>query len=295
MTSGGLERRDRDAIKARVKCVSGRCQPHGSFSTPGSARKSHDGAHRAHPGPAPRTDDLGLGAGSAADRSCRIVLSLPEWQAGIARSWRNPGSANRKPLNPLESSPPSAASRHDECMTRAASFDSSIPRAWRTTVGHSYSRGGTVSKRLMQAAVVVLVAFALAQLIRPSRANPPTDARRTIQAQMGTANGLVAVLDRSCGDCHSNRTVWPWYTQVAPLSWAMAYAVAEGRKVVNFSEWAGYSPEQQRQLLTASCQAASQGKMPGAYTLFRSDTRLSAQDIQTICAAVAQANAGASP
>ena len=73
-----------------------------------------------------------------------------------------------------------------------------------------------MSRRLRQTAVVFVVVLAAAQLIRPQRANPATDASHTIQANVGTASGLVAVLDRSCRDCHSNRTVWPWYTQIAP-------------------------------------------------------------------------------
>jgi hypothetical protein len=91
------------------------------------------------------------------------------------------------------------------------------------------------------------------------------------------------VLDRSCRDCHSNGTVWPWYTQVAPLSWLMTQAVREGRNVVNFSEWAAYQPAQQRLLLALSCEDATNGKMPGAYTLLRPETRLSPQDVETIC------------
>jgi hypothetical protein len=55
-----------------------------------------------------------------------------------------------------------------------------------------------MSRRLKQAAVVLIIVFAGAQLVRPERANPATDARRTIQAHMGTASGLVAVLDRAC-------------------------------------------------------------------------------------------------
>lgn len=142
-----------------------------------------------------------------------------------------------------------------------------------------------MNRRLKQAAIVFVVVFAAAQLVRPDRANPPTDARRTIQAHVDTANGLVTVLDRSCGDCHSNGTTRRWYTQIAPLSWLMASSVRQGRKAVNFSEWAVYPPEQQRALLVASCRAASQGNMPGPYTVLRPETRLSAQDIETICAA----------
>jgi hypothetical protein len=71
---------------------------------------------------------------------------------------------------------------------------------------------------------------------------------------VGTSSELVAVLNRACNDCHSNVTVWPWYTEIAPLSWLMAYGVKEGRKAVNFSEWAAYPPEGQRILLAESCQ-----------------------------------------
>lgn len=145
-----------------------------------------------------------------------------------------------------------------------------------------------MSRRLKKAAVVSVAVFAAAQFIRPGRTNPVTEVNRTIQAQMGTASALPAVLDRSCGDCHSNRTVWPWYTGIAPVSWLMAHGVSEGRKVVNFSEWGAYSPEQQQALLMMSCEAASAGTMPGVWTRLHPETRLSARDIETICAAARQ-------
>lgn len=151
-----------------------------------------------------------------------------------------------------------------------------------------------MSRRLKQAAVVLVLLFAAAQLVRPARTNPPIDASRTLQARMGTASGLGAVLDRACGQCHSDATVWPWYTNIAPVSWLMAYGVKQGRKAVNYSEWAAYPPERQRALLVASCQDASSGKMPGsAYTMLYPKTRLSPQDVATICGAAHQAEADA--
>ena len=142
-----------------------------------------------------------------------------------------------------------------------------------------------MSRRLKRAAVLVFVIFATAQLVRPDRANPPTEVTRTIHAHPGVGSGLVAVLDRACRDCHTNGTVWPWYTQVAPVSWLMAYAVRGGRQAVNFSDWAAYSPDRQRALLAQSCQDVTAGKMPGAYTLLHPEMRLAAQDVETICAA----------
>jgi hypothetical protein len=150
-----------------------------------------------------------------------------------------------------------------------------------------------MSKRLKQAGLVLVVVLAAAQLVRPERANPAIDPSRTIHTQVGTATGLVAVLDRACRDCHSNGTVWPWYTHVAPLSWLMAYGVREGRKAVNFSEWAGYPPERQRALLVESCQDVTAGKMPGPYTLLHPAMRLSPRDVETICAAARNTEADA--
>jgi hypothetical protein len=151
-----------------------------------------------------------------------------------------------------------------------------------------------MSRRLKQAAIVFVAVVAAAQLVRPKPANPPIDASRTIQAHAGIASALPAVLDRSCGDCHSNATAWSsWYTQIAPLSWLMAHEVSEGRKAVNFSEWSAYSPEQRRLLLAVSCDDAKSGKMPGPYTVFKPDTRLSPQEVDTICAAARQTEANA--
>ena len=150
-----------------------------------------------------------------------------------------------------------------------------------------------MSRRLNRIAIALVVILALAQFIRPGRANPPTDAGRTIQAQAGM-NGVAAVVTRACGDCHSNATAWSsWYTQVAPLSWLMAHEVAAGRRAVNFSEWAAYTRAQQRTLLAVSCDDAKSGKMPGPYPYFKPESRLSAQDIQTICTAARQPDATA--
>src|ERR1051325_9831646 len=152
-----------------------------------------------------------------------------------------------------------------------------------------------MSSPLRIAAIVVaaiVVVAAAAQLVRPDHSSPAINASRTIQGHPGTTKELVAVLDRACGDCHSYGTTWPWYTEIVPLSWVWAYTVNEGRNAVNFSEWAGYTSDRQRTLLTASCRDATSGKMPvDAYTILRPEARLSASDVETICAAARLAGA----
>ena len=143
--------------------------------------------------------------------------------------------------------------------------------------------------RLAQIAVVLVLVFAAAQFIRPQRTNPAIEASRTIEARLASDARLISVLHRACFDCHSNATAWARYSQIAPLSWVIASAVAEGRHALNFSEWADYPPEQQRALLARSCQDASANKMPpSVFTLLRPEARLSPPEIQMICAAAVQ-------
>jgi hypothetical protein len=145
-----------------------------------------------------------------------------------------------------------------------------------------------VRKGLKTAARVLVSAIVAAQLVRPDRANPVTDPACSIQAQ---TRELGAILDRSCRDCHSNKTVWPWYANLAPASWLMAHGVKKGRRAVNFSEWAAYRPEKQLALLAASCEDVRAGRMPGPWTLLHPEAKLSPSDVQTICAAAGRADA----
>ena len=113
-----------------------------------------------------------------------------------------------------------------------------------------------MSRRLKQVGLVVVVvlvaAVVAAELVRPARTNPAIDATRTLQAQVGETSALVAVVERSCGDCHSNGTVRARYPSAGLVSWVIARGVTEGRRAVNFSEWASYTPDARRALLAAS-------------------------------------------
>ena len=80
-----------------------------------------------------------------------------------------------------------------------------------------------------------------------------------------------AMAVRACFDCHSNETHWPWYSNVAPLSWLLQRHVDEGREVLNFSEW-------QRTYKEAgeSAETIDEGEMPlQTYVLLHPEARLS--------------------
>jgi len=91
-----------------------------------------------------------------------------------------------------------------------------------------------------------------------------------------------AILDRSCQDCHSSRTTWPWYSRVAPMSWIVSKHVREGREVLNFSDWAHQPDLADEPMLI--CDAVSDGSMPlRDYTLIHRKAKLSKRDVELIC------------
>ena len=84
--------------------------------------------------------------------------------------------------------------------------------------------------------VIGIGGFLLLQLVPYGRAhtNPPV-----VSEPQWDSPATRALAQRACFDCHSNETKWPWYTNVAPVSWLTQHDVEEGRSKVNFSEWQG--------------------------------------------------------
>ncbi len=125
---------------------------------------------------------------------------------------------------------------------------------------------------------IVAVAIGI-QFIRPERTNPPIDPAKDIVGQPYLPAHVQAVLERSCFDCHSNRSRWPWYSQVAPVSWLVAGDVNEARKHLNFSEWEGYKAGRRISKLESLMSEVDKGDMPPElYTMMHRDAVLAASD-----------------
>src|SRR5256714_9376634 len=140
-------------------------------------------------------------------------------------------------------------------------------------------------KRVLKIAAILLVVLVVGiQAVRPARTNPPVDESQTINARTQITLEAASILDRSCRDCHSNKTVWPWYTNVAPLSWWLSNHVNDGRRSLNMSEWGKLSPDSQDRKLRQMCDEVQDGVMPlSSYTPMHPAAKLSDQDKKTIC------------
>jgi hypothetical protein len=139
----------------------------------------------------------------------------------------------------------------------------------------------TLLKRIV---VGLALVFAALQLVRPDRTNPTATIGQSVQATATVPPEVDAVLKRSCYDCHSSETRWPWYSHVAPMAWGVANHVKEGRAELNFSEWGGYPARKRIAILEKMCDEVREGRMPlKQYLWLHRDASLSEADWKSVC------------
>lgn len=132
--------------------------------------------------------------------------------------------------------------------------------------------------------VVLACLFVVAQFSRPARTNPAADQSLALQSHVQVTPQVASIIDRSCADCHSNKTRWPWYSNVAPVSWFVIDHVNEGRRNLNFSEWGRYTKRDTDVLFKQICQEVKSGAMPlSSYTPLHPGSKLSAEDVKILC------------
>lgn len=126
--------------------------------------------------------------------------------------------------------------------------------------------------------------FVVIQFFGPAKSNPATDQSRVVNAHLQVPPPVASIFNRSCNDCHSNNTRWPWYSNVAPVSWFVIGHVNEGRRHMNFSDWTRLNQREEGQMLKSICQEVTSGGMPlSSYTPMHPGSTLSAGDVKTLC------------
>jgi heme-binding protein len=127
-----------------------------------------------------------------------------------------------------------------------------------------------------------LAALAFTTATSEGARNQPGIARPFL-AGSNVPEPVRAVLQRACQNCHSENTVWPWYSQIPPVSWQIHDDVARGRAFMNLSKWSDYS-EGQRRGFTVAIGAAIQSKLmpPAKYVWLHREARLSGDEIELV-------------
>ncbi len=133
---------------------------------------------------------------------------------------------------------------------------------------------GSVVKR---AIYVILIIFVLLQFFTPKRTNPP------VTQEISAPPEVMSILQKSCYDCHSNKTRWPWYSKVAPISFLVVRDVNEGRKHMNFTEWDKIPQQKLAKVFEEIAEEVQEGEMPmPIYLIMHSDARLSPSEKNTL-------------
>ena len=142
-----------------------------------------------------------------------------------------------------------------------------------------------VKKVLKIAVIVMAAAFVIAQFIRPDRTLPPENPAETLEASTRVPPDVEAILTRSCVDCHSNRTTYPWYSNISPFSWFLANHITEGRRELNISTWNTTDTKHRVRKLDKMCEEVQDVEMPlPSYLWIHWDAKLSQNDVNALCA-----------
>ena len=139
-----------------------------------------------------------------------------------------------------------------------------------------------INKILSTAAVAIFVAVG-GSLLHPFGTPNVPRSSQTILSGAQIDPETLAILQRACQNCHSQKTEWPWYSHVAPISWLLSRDVQQARAHMNLSQWQGYSAEDRLRLLSEIGSAVRNGKMPlQRYLFLHPEARLTDAERQQI-------------
>lgn len=135
-------------------------------------------------------------------------------------------------------------------------------------------------KLLKKISLGVVLVFVAMQFYSPTKNLSPGNHTVTFIKETNPSPELKAVLETSCYDCHSNNTAYPWYNNVAPISYWISRHVKEGKDHLNFSEWKTYSIDKKDHLLEELEEVVVNGEMPlTEYTWLHGDAKLSVKEV----------------
>ena len=123
--------------------------------------------------------------------------------------------------------------------------------------------------------IAFLAVFALIQLKSIDKSQIKINPESDFLILENAPKEVTELLKTSCYDCHSNQTHYPWYSNIAPVSWWLKGHIDHGREKLNFSEWDSYTPDQGDTLKVISADMIEKKWMPIlTYKIIHKESRL---------------------
>lgn len=133
-------------------------------------------------------------------------------------------------------------------------------------------------------AVILAVGFVAMQFVRIDRTNPPIVSSETLESAVTVPADVSLVLSRSCNDCHSHKTTFPWYAQIQPAAFFLDDHILEGRHELNFSKFNTYEPKKKARKLEEICEEVTSAAMPlPSYLWIHGDAILTQSESKLLC------------
>lgn len=119
------------------------------------------------------------------------------------------------------------------------------------------------------------ILFVLIQFIRIDKTNPDVVQENDFITITNPPENIAQTLKTSCYDCHSNESTYPWYSNVAPVSWWVKDHIVEGREELNFSEWGTFTDKRKIKKIKEVIEEVEEGEMPlPPYLITHSNAKL---------------------
>jgi len=131
--------------------------------------------------------------------------------------------------------------------------------------------------------ILALIALVVIQFIRPDKNKGGYDSLEAFLTETKPTEEVQTILKSSCYDCHSNETVYPWYAQIAPISYWLDDHIRHGKRELNFANWSTYSPKRKDHKLEEIIEMIEDKEMPlDSYTWVHKDAILEKVEIEAI-------------
>lgn len=136
-----------------------------------------------------------------------------------------------------------------------------------------------MNNRLRNILVGFGIVLVMLQFVQPSRNLGFSEGKEDISVALNVPVEIKTLLQKSCNDCHSNATVYPWYTNIQPLGLWIQHHVDEGKQELNFSAFNLYSPKKKAHKMEEIIEMVETNEMPlNTYTWIHKEAALSAED-----------------
>ena len=121
----------------------------------------------------------------------------------------------------------------------------------------------------------LLAVFIVIQFFRPEKNTSSAPTPNDLFAHYQAPDSLKQLIKTACYDCHSNNTVYPWYSQIQPVAWWLDDHIKVGKKKFNFSEFASYDAKKADHKMEELIEMVKEKEMPlQSYTMVHTDSKL---------------------